>query len=112
VTYPVPVSKQSLQEESNSLRFKLHRNSDGKLDIQAIAIPMGMILDSMASASDFQYVCSQQLADLEVSINCKDISTDQLLAALKLALKLSVKISGKIVTISPTKGTFDGIQWR
>ena len=95
------VRETSYSKSSNfqeHIKFKFILNEKNLLDIEAMSVPLGMLLESMASSSDFQYICPQTIGRRELSINCKSVSVSSLLAALKLSLNLSIKKTGKIVT--------------
>lgn len=86
------------QYDRNHIKYIFEHASGNLFNVEAISVPLGMILDSMASASDFEYICPQSIGRKELSINCKSVSLESLLAALKLSFNLSIKRTGKIVT--------------
>jgi len=86
---------QAGEESGNENPIK--QTNDGLFTINKQTVTVELILKSIATTTDFEYICPQSIGSKLVAINCHQISKETLLSILKLSLNLSIKKTGSIV---------------
>ena len=93
--------KTTSSTEKQVVNFRFETVEEGTFKIIARNIEVGVLLEALSGATNFSYVCPQEVWQRRLTINVQRTSFDGLLSALKGALSLSVTRVGSLYVLAP-----------